>query len=69
MTMRCSLLVTTYNWKEALAAVLASVRRQTRLPDEVVVAVSGTNGENFSFCRALLLVSASAPIVRPWKAP
>jgi len=40
--MRCSLLVTTYNWKEALAAVLDSVRRQTRLPDEVIVADDGS---------------------------
>jgi glycosyltransferase involved in cell wall biosynthesis len=40
--MQCSLLVTTYNWKEALAAVLASVRRQSRLPDEVIVADDGS---------------------------
>ena len=43
--MRCSLLVTTYNWKEALAAVLASVRRQSRLPDEVIVADDGSRAD------------------------
>jgi glycosyltransferase involved in cell wall biosynthesis len=43
--MRCSLLVTTYNWKEALAAVLASVRRQSRLPDEVIVADDGSRSD------------------------
>ncbi|HJV29458.1 MAG TPA: glycosyltransferase family 2 protein, partial [Gaiellaceae bacterium] len=42
LTMRCSLLVTTYNWKEALSVVLDSVRRQTCLPDEVLVADDGS---------------------------
>ncbi|MBJ6981694.1 glycosyltransferase family 2 protein [Luteimonas sp. MC1572] len=36
------LLVTTYNWKDALALVLESVMRQTRLPDEVIVADDGS---------------------------
>jgi glycosyltransferase involved in cell wall biosynthesis len=43
--MRCSLLVTTYNWKEALAAVLSSVRRQSCLPDEVIVADDGSRAD------------------------
>lgn len=38
----CSLVVATYNWPEALAAVLASVRRQSLLPTEVVVADDGS---------------------------
>jgi GT2 family glycosyltransferase len=37
-----SLVVTTYNWKEALARVLASAALQTRLPDEVIVADDGS---------------------------
>jgi len=52
--MRCSLLITTYNWKEALAAVLASVRRQTQLPDEVIVADDGSRQDT----RDLLLARA-----------
>ena len=40
--MRCSLLITTYNWKDALAVVLDSVRRQSRMPDEVIVADDGS---------------------------
>ena len=48
--MRCTLVVTTYNWPEALAAVLASVRRQSRLPDEVIVADDGSRCDT----RALL---------------
>ncbi len=39
---RVALIITTYNWPEALAAVLGSVKRQTRLPDELVVADDGS---------------------------
>jgi GT2 family glycosyltransferase len=39
------MIVTTYNWKEALAAVLAGVARQTVLPDEVVVADDGSRND------------------------
>lgn len=37
-----SLMVSTYNWKEALALVLGSVIGQTRLPDEVIVTDDGS---------------------------
>ncbi|GGJ97391.1 glycosyltransferase family 2 protein [Luteimonas terricola] len=37
-----SLVVTTYNWTEALARVLDSAARQTRPPDEVIVADDGS---------------------------
>jgi glycosyltransferase involved in cell wall biosynthesis len=37
-----SLIVTTYNWESALDAVLRSVWRQTRRPDEVLVADDGS---------------------------
>lgn len=39
------MIVTTYNWKEALAVVLASVSRQTRLPDEVIIADDGSRSD------------------------
>ncbi|WP_103074079.1 glycosyltransferase family 2 protein [Solilutibacter silvestris] len=52
--MRSSLLVTTYNWPQALHAVLASVRRQTVLPDEVVIADDGSGADT----RELLLEEA-----------
>lgn len=55
--MRSTLLVTTYNWPQALQAlqaVLASVRRQTKLPDEVVIADDGSRAET----RELLLREA-----------
>lgn len=48
--MKTSLLVTTYNRKDALALVLASVARQRVLPDEVIVADDGSRADT----RALL---------------
>ena len=39
---RLSLLISTYNWPEALALVLASVRAQRTWPDEVVIADDGS---------------------------
>lgn len=40
--MKTSLIVTTYNWKEALDLTLRSVARQSELPDEVLVADDGS---------------------------
>lgn len=40
--MRACLIVTTYNWPEALHLTLASVARQTQRPDEVIVADDGS---------------------------
>jgi glycosyltransferase involved in cell wall biosynthesis len=42
---RVSLVVLTYNWKEALRLVLASVAGQRRPPDEVVVADDGSTDD------------------------
>jgi len=40
--MKTSLVITTYNWKEALDLCLQSVARQTEMPDEVVIADDGS---------------------------
>ena len=40
--MRAGLIITTYNWPEALQLTLASVARQTHAPDEVIVADDGS---------------------------
>ncbi|PZR25094.1 MAG: glycosyl transferase family 2 [Citrobacter freundii] len=39
------LLISTYNWPEALSLVLQSVFRQSRLPDEIIVADDGSSPE------------------------
>lgn len=38
----CALMISTYNWPEALRLVFESVRRQTRIPDEVLIADDGS---------------------------
>ncbi|MEN1928912.1 glycosyltransferase family 2 protein [Luteimonas sp. MJ246] len=48
-----SLLVTTYNWKQALQRVLESAARQTRLPDEVVVADDGSRSDTADLVASL----------------
>ena len=40
-----TLIITTYNWKEALEVVLNSVNLQTYLPDEVIVADDGSRDD------------------------
>jgi len=40
--MTLTLIVTTYNWKEALALLFRSVARQTVMPDEIIVADDGS---------------------------
>jgi glycosyltransferase involved in cell wall biosynthesis len=40
-----SLIITTYNWPEALDLALTSVARQTRMPDEIIIADDGSGEE------------------------
>lgn len=40
--MKVSLIITTYNWKEALDLVFKSIARQTVLPDEILVGDDGS---------------------------
>jgi glycosyltransferase involved in cell wall biosynthesis len=49
--MTCSLIITTYNWKDALDLVLLSVRLQHRLPDEVIVADDGSRPDTLALVR------------------
>ncbi|GLQ98301.1 glycosyltransferase family 2 protein [Dyella mobilis] len=48
-----TLMVSTYNWKEALALALHSVAGQTRLPDEVVVVDDGSREDTAELLRAI----------------
>lgn len=40
--MTCSLIITTYNWKEALELVLISALNQSELADEIIIADDGS---------------------------
>ena len=42
---KVSLIITTYNWPEALFLVLKSVKNQFKMPDEIIVADDGSNKE------------------------
>jgi len=60
-----SLVVATYNWAEALAAVLASVRNQVVLPTEVIVADDGSGDPT----RRVIEAAAAdfpCPVVHVW---
>lgn len=46
-----SLMVSTYNWKEALALVLESAAAQSRLPDEVIVTDDGSREDTAQLLR------------------
>ena len=43
--MKLTLIITTYNWPEALLLVFESIKRQTILPDEVIIADDGSTGK------------------------
>ena len=40
-----SLVISTYNWPEALSLVLKSVNNQKVLPDEIIIADDGSSDE------------------------
>jgi glycosyltransferase involved in cell wall biosynthesis len=64
--MRVSLIITTYNWKEALAVVLASALAQTRLPEEIIVADDGS-GDGTERVVAEFAARAPVPVIHCWQ--
>ena len=43
--MKLTLIITTYNWPESLLLVIEGIKRQTILPDEVIIADDGSTKE------------------------
>jgi len=64
--MQVSLIVTTYNWKAALALVLASALDQSRLPDEIIVADDGSSDGTGQLI-AELAATAPIPLIHAWQ--
>lgn len=64
--MRVSLIITTYNRREALAAVLASALAQTRLPEEIIVADDGSSDGTGEMVQSLAR-QAPVPLYHSWQ--
>ena len=47
--MTCALLISTYNWPEALSLCLQSVAKQSRIPDEIIIADDGSREDTRLF--------------------
>jgi len=65
MKINTSLVLSTYNWPEALALVLKSIANQTQLPDEVIIADDGSKEETKILIDSLKL-NFPVPIKHIW---
>lgn len=63
--MKSSLIISTYNWPEALNLCLLSVFKQTKLPDEIIIADDGSKNETADLIKKLQFVS-KIPIKHIW---
>jgi glycosyltransferase involved in cell wall biosynthesis len=64
--LRTSLIITTYNWKEALELSIRSIFRQTRLPSEIIIADDGSNSDTRQLIESLQKISP-VNIVHSWQ--
>ena len=64
--MKCSLIITTYNWKEALELVLLSVLQQMKMPDEVVIADDGSDKETRLLIEKYINIFP-IPLIHSWQ--
>lgn len=61
-----TLVITTYNWKEALELVLLSVFKQTILPDEIVIADDGSRADTKELINRMRNISP-IPVIHIWQ--
>ena len=64
--MNTSLIITTYNWPEALELVLKSVFRQSVLPNEIVIADDGSTTATESLI-SKIADKSPIPIIHSWQ--
>ncbi len=62
--MKVSLIVTTYNWHEALYLSLQSIFYQRRLPDEIIIADDGSDERT---AQMLASLDAPVPLLHAWQ--
>lgn len=61
-----SILVSTYNWKEALQCCILSILRQTTLPNEILIADDGSRPDTTNLIHTLASTSP-VPIIHTWQ--
>jgi len=64
--MKCSLVITTYNWKEALELVILSALNQSVAPDEIIIADDGSRNDTKNLIQKYI-ESSSTPILHSWQ--
>lgn len=64
--MKTSLIVTTYNWKEALELVFRSIARQSELPDEVIIADDGSRPDTGELVQSWA-GKLPVPVIHVWQ--
>ena len=64
--MLTSLIITTFNWKEALELSVRSVFKQTRLPSEIIIADDGSDSDTRHLIESLQK-NSPLPIVHSWQ--
>ena len=64
--MRTSLIITTYNWKEALELSLLSVFKQSQLPDEIIIADDGSDHATRETV-ARMAKESPVPLIHSWQ--
>ncbi len=64
--MRTSLIITTYNWKEALELSLLSVFKQSLCPDEIIIADDGSDNATRETV-ARLAKESPVPLIHSWQ--
>jgi glycosyltransferase involved in cell wall biosynthesis len=64
--MQISLIISTYNWKEALHLSIESALKQTLLPQEIVVADDGSRPDTAALIQRLA-ASSPIPILHSWQ--
>ncbi|MBU0940540.1 MAG: glycosyltransferase family 2 protein [Bacteroidetes bacterium] len=64
--MTTTLLVTTYNWPEALNCTLKSIEKQSVMPDEIIIADDGSTQETADLIK-LWQQKIKTPIIHSWQ--
>lgn len=64
--MKCSLIICTFNWHEALDFVLSSVCNQTTLPNEIIIADDGSDDNTFNVVNKYKQI-LSIPLIHSWQ--